>query len=74
MKNCLRNCKIEERACSEERCRYWIDYESELNCTFESINIHGVLSVKQISERLQIPLHKVRSLEKSGIKKIKKHI
>ena len=74
MPECSRGCLSSGESCSEDGCRYWIDYSEEQNCSLISVYLNGSMTLKQISERLDISLVRVSQIEKKAVKKLFKRI
>ena len=70
MKNCLQTCKKLNVACPIKECRYWISYEQEHNCTFETVEQNGALTLREAAERLDISFVRVKQIQDSALKKI----
>ena len=70
MKKCLETCKKLDVACPISDCRHWIDYEQEMNCTFEAININGSMTLRQAAERLGMSYVRVKQIQDNSVKKI----
>ncbi len=69
---CSRMCMKEEKACAHVDCRMWIDYPSEYNCTYISIYENGCMTLREIGERLGISFARVKQIEDTALKKIRK--
>jgi len=70
---------LEQRDCNfkicpkcSEKCRYWIDFEKDENCSLKSIKKNGKMSLRETAERLGISYVRVQQLEQQALKKIKK--
>ena len=70
MKKCLSTCKQMNVSCPINECRYWIDYPSEFNCTFESVSANGYMTLRECAERLGISFVRVKQIEDKALKKI----
>ena len=69
-KKCLRN----SEGCSEDDCRYWINYEEENNCSLISIQENGRMTLNEVSQRLGTSVVRVFQIEKKAMAKIKKQL
>ena len=60
--------------CDKKNCRQWIDYEDDLNCVLIAISKNGgkQMTLREIAERLEISFVRVKQIEDSIIKKLKK--
>ena len=70
MIRCLETCKKLKTPCPLKDCRYWLNYEDEFNCVFESINKHDTLTLRQVGERLGISYVRVKQIEDQILNKI----
>ena len=74
MKKCLKTCKKLNVACPVKECRYWIEYEEENNCVFESLEVNGSMTLREVGERLGISFVRVKQIEAATLKKISRLI
>jgi len=72
MIECAKKCCELEVSCPVQECRYWIDYEDDLNCTNIAIDKNGAMKLRQISERLGLTPARIQQIEKSVLPKLKK--
>ena len=70
MRKCLQTCKELNISCPVEKCRYWVLYPKDNNCTFESINKNGNMTLREIADRLKISFVRVKQIEDKALKKI----
>ena len=70
---CVNEIKKNKKCCNNEDCRYWLDYNNDLNCTLICVEQNGNLTLEQISKRLA-PLTPagVSVIQKRAEKKIAK--
>jgi len=71
---CKKGCPNLKKECTEDNCRYWIDYPEDDNCALVSIRKHGAMTLSEVSKRLGISLVRVSQIEKQAIKKLSKRI
>jgi len=71
MIQCLETCRKLKVSCPVEDCRYWIDYKKESNCTFESVDRNGQMTLREVSERLGISFVRVKQIQDKVLNKIK---
>ena len=67
---CLDMCKTFEIGCPNKECRYWLDYEEELNCVLRTVEEHGELTLRECARRLGISYVRVKQIEDVALKKI----
>lgn len=70
MRKCLMTCKKLSVACPIKDCRFWIDYEGEYNCTFETVEENGPMTLREISERLGVSYVRIKQIQDVAVKKI----
>jgi len=70
MKNCCNWCVIKNSKCQVGECKYWIDYEEDLNCSLIAIDKHGQMTLREVSERLGISFVRVKQIQDSAFEKI----
>ena len=74
MRECATKCMDNATPCEAKECKHWIDYKKEHNCSLISIYINGPMTLRQIAERMGISYARVKQIETSALKKIRKHI
>ena len=60
--------------CRKEECRYWIDYEGDLNCSLVTVDKHKELTFREVAERLHISFVRVQQIQVQALKKLSKKI
>mgnify|MGYP001351965122 FL=1 len=66
---CLNECKKVKQACKQKDCRMWVDYQSDYNCTLESVNCNGSMSLREVASRLGISFVRVKQIEDVALEK-----
>ena len=57
--------------CGNKKCRYWIKFPEDLNCSHVAIHKHQEgLKLKEIGKRMDITGARVLQIEEEAIKKI----
>ena len=81
MKKCCNCCVANDISCPVGQfdkdnhpngCRYWINYEDDLNCVNIAIKNNGAMKLREIAERLDLTPARVQQIEKSVLAKLKK--
>ena len=72
MKLCAELCIKKNNPCDEKKCRMWVDYNDDLNCTHIAIKKNGSMTLKEVGARLDISYVRVTQIEKEALKKLKK--
>ena len=69
---CLSECRKNESACTNRECRHWIDYGQDLNCSIHSADLHGPMTLDEVSKRMGMSLVRVKQIEQAALDKLKK--
>jgi hypothetical protein len=70
MKNCLATCQKLNVECPIEECRYWISYPQDRNCSLETVDKHGALTLREVADRLGVSFVRIKQIEDKALKKI----
>ena len=69
MKKCCNCCVANNVGCPIEDCKYWINYEGDLNCTLIAVEKNGPMTLREVSERLGISFVRVKQIQDASLKK-----
>ena len=69
---CVDNVLQNKQACCEKECRYWIDYQSDLNCTYICVKNNGALKLQEIGNRLHVSAARIKQIKEESFKKLMK--
>ena len=72
MRDCAKKCFFYKKSCENMKCRLFIEYEEDLNCTLVAINKHGNMTLEQIAERHNVSVVRIKQIIDATLKKIKK--
>jgi len=74
MPDCSMKCMKYGKACSQEDCRKWIDYDEDLNCCLISIkkNNDDPLTLHETGKRLGLSFVRIRQIQIKAIEKLSK--
>jgi len=74
MRECSKTCIEYGVSCPVENsdCRYWINYEDDLNCTFIAVDNHGPMTLRDVAKREGISHVRVSQIEEKLLGKFKK--
>ena len=61
-------------ACTETDCKYWIDYEKDLNCTIVCTNKNGPLTLRDVADRMGVSYVRIQQIEQRALKKMEKFL
>jgi len=68
--NCYDECKVKNKKCRVKKCRLWINYPKDLNCTEISVQRNDKLVFREIGDRLQLTPSRVKQIETGALKKL----
>ena len=74
MKKCYELCSKGDIICPFEDCRYWIDYEEDLNCSMVAIEKNGAMTLREVSDRVDVSYVRVKQIQDNALAKVKKKI
>lgn len=69
---CIEEVIKQASPCKNNECRYFIEYENDLNCTFIAINKHKTLTFEEISVRLNLTPARIKQLQDDALNRMKK--
>lgn len=67
----MKECIVQNKICEVKKCKFWIDYEKERNCSLISIEVNGEMTLQQVGERLGLSFVRVKQIQDDSIRKIK---
>lgn len=70
---CYECCIRHDVSCPVENndCRYWLDYEQDLNCSMVSVERHGRMTLREISERMGVSFVRIKQIQDVALRKMK---
>ena len=72
MISCAKECLERQRCCIEKKCRLWIDYKQDLNCTSIAIKKNPEMTLSEVSKRLNVSLVRIKQIQDKALQKLKK--
>ena len=74
MNNCAKECILNKNECGKKKCRMWINYKKDLNCTLIAIyNNKGPMTLEQASKRFDLSLVRIKQIQDKALQKLKKN-
>ena len=70
MRKCQTGVLLRNEPCEECKCRMWLDYEEDLNCTLIAVDKHGPLTLREVGDRLGISFVRVKQLQEVALVKL----
>jgi hypothetical protein len=71
---CVELCEETQQACCNSDCRYWINYEKDLNCTIACVKKNGAMTLQETSKRIGLSYVRIKQIQDKAMKKINKEI
>ena len=68
---CAKYCVTTKTNCANLKCRFWIQYPQEHNCSLVSIYVNGRMTLRQVGERLGISFARVKQIESKALSRLK---
>ena len=72
MRKCQTGVLLRQKPCEECKCRMWLDYEEDLNCTLVALQKHGPMTLEEIGKRHHISTVRVKQIVDATLIKLKK--
>tara|TARA_R100000700_G_C3123759_1_gene111696 strand:+ start:366 stop:608 length:243 start_codon:yes stop_codon:yes gene_type:complete len=70
MISCCESCVSNDVGCPIEECRYWINYEEDLNCTLIAVDNNGPMTLREIADRMDVSFVRIKQIQDKALKKI----
>jgi len=74
MKKCIEVLIEHNVTCPCKKCRMWIDYKEDLNCTIVAAEKNGSMTLREVSDRLGISFVRVKQIQDIAHSKLLKRI
>ena len=74
MRACATKCMEGNKKCPLEKCRYWIDWESDSNCALVAIEKHGAMTLREVGDRLGVSFVRIKQIEDKTKLKVYKRL
>jgi hypothetical protein len=74
VRECSKLCIKHKVSCPNNDCRYWMDYEEDLNCTFIAVKKHGAMTLREIAKRVGVSFVRIQQIEKKALAKLARKI
>ncbi len=71
---CVELSEEAQQACCYSECRYWINYEKDLNCTIVCVKKNGAMTLQETSKRIGLSYVRIKQIQDKAMKKINKEI
>jgi DNA-directed RNA polymerase sigma subunit (sigma70/sigma32) len=68
---CAAHCVHHKTPCPSTRCRFWIDFKKEHNCTLVSIYVNGRMTLREVGERLGLSFPRIQQIEAHALERLR---
>ena len=68
---CFKYCKIKNKNCNKQSCRYWISSKESNNCSIICAGSEKSLTLEDIGKIFKVTRMRVCQIEKRAIQKLK---
>ena len=69
---CIDECRKTTSPCNKKECRLWINFKNDLNCTLQTVDRHGPLTLREVADRLGVSFVRIKQIEDAALKKLGK--
>ena len=74
MNECAMECLINDSQCNKDKCRMWIDYKEDLNCTLIAVhNNKGPMSLEEVAKRFKLSIVRIKQIQDKALQKLRKN-
>ena len=70
MRECCKCCEKHQVSCPVKDCKYWINYEEDMNCTLIAVDKHGNLTLREVADRMGVSFVRIKQIEDKATKKL----
>jgi len=72
--DCVSACKQQNKSCRNTKCRHWIKYKEDFNCTLIAIDKHGKMSLREVADRIGVSFVRIKQIQDKAVKKLLKSV
>ena len=73
MNKCAKECVQQDKSCHEKKCRLWIDYGEDLNCTLIATNKKNNMTLAEVAKRMNLSIVRVKQIQDKALQKLQKN-
>lgn len=71
MKKCAKVCVENNYRCPLKKCKHWINYKEDLNCSLIAVEKNGAMTLREVADRLDISFVRVKQIQDRALSKLK---
>jgi hypothetical protein len=72
MRKCSIKCLDLQTECPNEDCRYWVNHQDNLNCTFIAIEKNGDMDLRTVGDIMGVSFVRIKQIQDKAISKVNK--
>ena len=72
MRKCSIKCVDLQTECPNEDCRYWVNHQDNLNCTFIAIEKNGDMDLRTVGDIMGVSFVRIKQIQDKAISKVNK--
>ena len=63
----------QNKSCKEKKCRLWINYDEDLNCTLIATNKKSNMTLAEVAKRLHLSIVRIKQIQDKALQKLQKN-
>ena len=72
MKKCSEKCVELKTECPNVECRYWVEHQNSLNCTFIAIEKNGEMDLRTVGDIMGVSFVRIKQIQDKAVHKANK--
>lgn len=72
MKKCSLKCIELKTECPNTDCRYYVEHQNSLNCTFIAIEQNGEMDLRTIGDIMGVSFVRIKQIQDKAVQKVNK--
>lgn len=72
MKKCSEKCLQLNTECPNIECRFWVEHQNSLNCTFIAIEQNGEMDLRTVGDIMGVSFVRIKQIQDKAIHKLNK--
>lgn len=72
MRRCSLKCIELQTECPNTDCRYWVEHQNSLNCTFIAIDNNGEMDLRTIGDIMGVSFVRIKQIQDKAVQKVNK--
>jgi hypothetical protein len=74
MKKCTLKCLELETECPNSDCRYYVEHQASLNCSFIAIEKNGEMDLRTVGDIMGVSFVRIKQIQDKAIQKVNKFL